>query len=67
MADYNDIPDYHRASTPVTTALPEQDGKLNILLVTRGHPFDRDTFFDVAPHAAVHVTAQMAHTEGFQK
>ncbi|MBT6694028.1 MAG: hypothetical protein HOB09_11430 [Porticoccaceae bacterium] len=47
MADYNDIPDYHRASTPVTTALPEQDGKLNILLVTRGHPFDRDTFFDV--------------------
>ena len=47
MADRNDIPDYHRASTPVTTALPEQDGKLNILLVTRGHPFDRDTFFDV--------------------
>jgi hypothetical protein len=47
MADRNDIPDYHSASTPVTTALPEQDGKLNILLVTRGHPFDRDTFFDV--------------------
>ena len=47
MADRNDIPDYHRASTPVTTALPEQDGELNILLVTRGHPFDRDTFFDV--------------------
>ena len=23
MADRNDIPDYHRASTPVTTALPE--------------------------------------------
>ncbi|MFM1604857.1 MAG: ThuA domain-containing protein, partial [Porticoccaceae bacterium] len=34
-------------STLASTALPEQGYKLNVLLVTRGHPFDRDTFFDI--------------------
>ena len=51
MVDDNDIPDYHRTSTQVapmaTTALPEEGGKLNVLLVTRGHPFQRDAFFDI--------------------
>ena len=47
MEDHDDIPDYHRASTLASTALPEQGYKLNVLLVTRGHPFDRDTFFDI--------------------
>jgi type 1 glutamine amidotransferase len=51
MADTKDIPDYHRTSIQsaplATTALPEAGGKLNVLLVTRGHPFHRDTFFDI--------------------
>ena len=51
MVDDNDIPDYHRNLTQVvplaTTALPEEGGKLNVLLVTRGHPFQRDAFFDI--------------------
>ena len=47
MADHDDIPDYHRASAPASTALPQPGDKLNVLLVTRGHPFDRDSFFDV--------------------
>jgi type 1 glutamine amidotransferase len=47
MPDHDDIPDYHGSSVPASTALPEQGSKLNILLVTRGHPFDRDAFFDV--------------------
>jgi type 1 glutamine amidotransferase len=51
MADDKDIPDYHRTSTQAapmaTTALPEEGGKLNVLLVTRGHPFQRDAFFDI--------------------
>jgi type 1 glutamine amidotransferase len=47
MADPEVIPDYHRASPPATTELPQQGDKLNVLLVTRGHPFDRDSFFDI--------------------
>lgn len=47
MADHDDVPDYHRASAPASTQLPQQAEKLNVLLVTRGHPFDRDSFFDV--------------------
>ena len=51
MADDKDIPDYHRTSMQAapmaTTALPEEGGKLNVLLVTRGHPFQRDAFFDI--------------------
>jgi len=47
MADQEeDIPDYHRASSPATTRLP-QDGKPNVLVVTRGHPFARDPFYDI--------------------
>tara|TARA_B110000046_G_scaffold181401_2_gene213579 strand:- start:4566 stop:5456 length:891 start_codon:yes stop_codon:yes gene_type:complete len=47
MADLDDVPDYHRVLAPATTALPQQGDKLNVLLITRGHPFDRERFFDV--------------------
>jgi type 1 glutamine amidotransferase len=47
MADRDDIPDYHRTAVPASTQIPKQGEKLNILLVTRGHPFDRDGFFDI--------------------
>jgi type 1 glutamine amidotransferase len=47
MADAEeDVPDYHRASSPATTRLP-QDDKANVLVVTRGHPFARDPFYDI--------------------
>ena len=48
MADHDDdVPDYHRAASPATTKLPEAGEKPNVLLVTRGHPFHRDSFFDI--------------------
>jgi type 1 glutamine amidotransferase len=47
MADHDeDVPDYHRASSPATTRLP-QDGRPNVLVATRGHPFSRDPFYDI--------------------
>lgn len=47
MQDHDEIPEYHSSSTPASTALPKQGSKLNILLITRGHPFDRNAFFDI--------------------
>ncbi|MDX1581423.1 MAG: hypothetical protein R3360_07365, partial [Alphaproteobacteria bacterium] len=50
MADNkDDIPDYHsssRSSPTGQTYWPGED-KNNILLVTRGHPFARDPFFNI--------------------
>ena len=47
MADNNDdVPDYHRVSSPASTQLPGDD-KLNVLLVTRGHPFHHDSFINI--------------------
>lgn len=50
MADDQDIPDYHsssRSSPTGQTFFPPQGEKNNILLVTRGHPFARDAFYNI--------------------
>ena len=49
MAD-DDIPDYHntRRSVPTGATFWPDDPNINkVLLVTRGHPFARDAFFDI--------------------
>jgi len=47
----DDIPDYHRARrrrvNGSTRARGPDDDRDNVLVVTRGHPFDRNSFFQV--------------------
>lgn len=51
MADdiEEDVPDYHstRPTASGKTYFPNRDEQLNILLVTRGHPFARDAFYNI--------------------
>ena len=62
MQDHEGMPEYHNSSTPASTALPKQGSKLNILLVTRGHPFNRDAFFDILRGWIVNVwTTSIGH------
>ena len=51
MAD-DDIPDYHdtrssRASPTGATFWPDDPNRKKVLLVTRGHPFARDPFYNI--------------------
>ncbi len=50
MADKDDdVPDYHssRPRASGQTYFPQKGELLNILLVTRGHPFARDAFYNI--------------------
>lgn len=46
----DDVPEYHRPSPPRgngATRWPDDDQRLRVLVVTRGHPFARDPFFAI--------------------
>jgi hypothetical protein len=46
----DDVADYHRSAPPTgngQTDWPDRTAQNNVLLVTRGHPFARDPFFNI--------------------
>ncbi len=76
MAADDDVPEYHRSTRrrPVNalTRRPDRDEVDNVLLVTRGHPFARDAFFevfesnpDIEWSGVEHPAAQSMFTPGF--
>ncbi len=73
----DDTPDYHRTNVAVTngqTFWPQGDGRNNVLLVTRGHPFARDPFYavfeansEIEWSSVEHPAAQKAFTLDFAR